>query len=120
MTMGEDNFEVVCVSSGTKCINGEKLSLEGCVINDCHAEIVARRCLVLYLYNQLRYLITKNNEDGGEAVTPEESTEDGENEVEVKKDDEEEASDKIKDEVASATKSKVCIFQPEPVEGKYM
>lgn len=34
--------EVICVSSGTKCINGEQLSLEGCVINDSHAEIVAR------------------------------------------------------------------------------
>merc|ERR1719228_2621318 len=48
-------YEVVCVSSGTKCINGEKLSLEGCVINDSHSEIVARRCLILYLYKQLEY-----------------------------------------------------------------
>jgi len=48
-------YEVVCVSSGTKCINGEKLSLEGCVINDSHSEIVARRCLILYLYKQLEF-----------------------------------------------------------------
>ena len=55
-TMDEENeeqFEVVCVSSGTKCINGEQLSLEGCVINDSHAEIVARRCIIVFLYNQL-------------------------------------------------------------------
>jgi len=38
----EANAEVICVSSGTKCINGEQLSLEGCVINDSHAEIVTR------------------------------------------------------------------------------
>ena len=48
--------EVICVSSGTKCINGEQLSLEGCVINDCHAEIVSRRCLVLFLYSHLEML----------------------------------------------------------------
>ena len=36
------NVDVICVSSGTKCINGEQLSLEGCVVNDSHAEIVTR------------------------------------------------------------------------------
>lgn len=49
----DEDFEVICVSSGTKCINGEKLSLEGCVINDSHSEIVARRCMILYLYKQI-------------------------------------------------------------------
>jgi len=53
--------EVVCVSSGTKCINGEQLSLEGCVINDSHAEIVTRRCLMVYLYKQLENIC--NNQD---------------------------------------------------------
>jgi len=44
---------VVCVSSGTKCVNGEQICLGGTSLNDCHAEVIARRCLVYWLYGQL-------------------------------------------------------------------
>lgn len=57
----ENTGEVICVSSGTKCINGEQLSLEGCVVNDSHAEIVTRRCLVVFLYQQLEN-VARNEE----------------------------------------------------------
>ena len=30
---------VICLSSGTKCINGESMSLDGLSLNDCHAEV---------------------------------------------------------------------------------
>ena len=44
---------VICLSTGTKCINGELLSLDGLSLNDCHAEVIVRRCLVYWLYSQL-------------------------------------------------------------------
>lgn len=55
MSKGEamDDLTVISVSTGTKCINGEHMSVNGNSLNDCHAEIISRRCLVDYLYSQL-------------------------------------------------------------------
>ncbi|XP_038058159.1 double-stranded RNA-specific editase 1-like [Patiria miniata] len=61
MTRGEgiEDAQVISITSGTKCINGEYMSDQGLAINDSHAEIVSRRCLVRYLYSQLE-LISQN------------------------------------------------------------
>ncbi|XP_071590889.1 double-stranded RNA-specific editase B2 [Heliangelus exortis] len=65
MTKGLDirQAQVIVLSSGTKCINGEYINDQGLAVNDCHAEIVARRAFVHFLYSQLELHLSKRRED---------------------------------------------------------
>ncbi|CAH2282092.1 double-stranded RNA-specific editase B2 [Pelobates cultripes] len=65
MTRGLDlrQAQVIALSSGTKCINGEYLNDQGLVVNDCHAEIVVRRAFLHYLYTQLELHLSKQRTD---------------------------------------------------------
>ncbi|KAM7362318.1 double-stranded RNA-specific editase Adar-like [Cochliomyia hominivorax] len=52
------NFEdavVVSLATGTKCVNGGNICCNGSVLNDSHAEIIAKRGLMKFLYTQLRW-----------------------------------------------------------------
>ena len=46
--------QIVAMGSGSKCINGHNLSDNGTAVQDCHAEVVARRAFMRYLYSQAK------------------------------------------------------------------
>ncbi|KAL4714840.1 hypothetical protein ACJJTC_002699, partial [Scirpophaga incertulas] len=48
-----EDARVIAVTTGTKCVSGEHMSVRGRALNDCHAEVAARRCLQRHLYTQL-------------------------------------------------------------------
>ncbi|XP_049294646.1 uncharacterized protein LOC125769810 isoform X1 [Anopheles funestus] len=58
MTHGYDvkTARVISLATGTKCVSGEHMSVTGSVINDSHAEIIARRGLMDFFYSQLDLL----------------------------------------------------------------
>lgn len=58
MVSSDVGGEVVAMGTGTKCISGEFLSIDGRCVNDCHAEVIARRAFLRFLYSQLN-LCTK-------------------------------------------------------------
>ncbi|XP_077021567.1 double-stranded RNA-specific editase B2 isoform X2 [Tamandua tetradactyla] len=70
MTKGLDvrQAQVIALSSGTKCISGEYINDRGLVVNDCHAEIVARRAFVYFLYAQLELHLSKRREDSERSI----------------------------------------------------
>ena len=46
-------MDVISLGTGTKCISGGNISNSGLALNDCHGEVIARRGLCHYLYEQL-------------------------------------------------------------------
>lgn len=49
----DGKFNVCSMGTGTKCIGSMMLSENGDILNDSHAEIIARRAFIRYLMNQI-------------------------------------------------------------------
>jgi hypothetical protein len=45
-----DAFRVLAAATGNKCLGRRDLNASGLVVNDCHAEVLARRAFLRYLY----------------------------------------------------------------------
>jgi tRNA-specific adenosine deaminase 1 len=56
-------IKVVALGTGSKCIGKTKMSQFGDILNDSHAEIMARRGFVRYLYDQVKIMYMSGNSE---------------------------------------------------------
>ncbi|XP_014098748.3 tRNA-specific adenosine deaminase 1 [Bactrocera oleae] len=54
--------KVVAIGCGTKCVGKSKLCSHGLILNDSHAEVLARRALLRYIYHLLKRVIEYSDE----------------------------------------------------------
>ncbi|CAF0733158.1 unnamed protein product [Adineta steineri] len=56
----DDNIQVLSIGTGTKCLGGDKdeRGTQGCLLHDSHAEVIARRALMRFLYEEI---LNENN-----------------------------------------------------------
>lgn len=61
MTNGNsvDDAKVVAIGTGTRCFDDKNYDKSGTVLHDTHAEVLARRSFVRFLYDQLIALVDR-------------------------------------------------------------
>jgi tRNA-specific adenosine deaminase 1 len=59
----KSSLEVVSMGTGSKCVGQNKLSKDGDILNDSHAEVVARRGFLRYMYHQMEIAASGKESD---------------------------------------------------------
>jgi len=57
----DEDLEVISLGTGSKCLSMTQMSPEGNVLNDSHAEVLARRGFIRYLYEQIELSTEKKD-----------------------------------------------------------
>ncbi|RUS76017.1 hypothetical protein EGW08_016222 [Elysia chlorotica] len=57
------HLKTVSLATGSKCIGKSKMSSRGDILNDSHAEVLARRAFLRYLYDELAKAHTSNSSE---------------------------------------------------------
>ena len=57
------SLKVVSMGTGSKCVGQNKLSNDGDILNDSHAEVIARRGFLRYIYHKMEIAISGQESD---------------------------------------------------------
>ena len=60
VTFNVKSLKVLSMATGSKCLPEVEMPVDGSLIHDSHAEVLARRCFVRYVYNEMKKLSTDN------------------------------------------------------------
>eukprot|EP01112_Ceratiomyxa_fruticulosa_P021567 TRINITY_DN7634_c0_g2_i4.p1 TRINITY_DN7634_c0_g2~~TRINITY_DN7634_c0_g2_i4.p1 ORF type:complete len:506 (-),score=94.10 TRINITY_DN7634_c0_g2_i4:513-2030(-) len=53
-SVDEYRIEILSLGSGNKCVGRDRMSENGDIVNDAHAEVIARRAFLRFLYEELQ------------------------------------------------------------------
>lgn len=67
-------FRVLAAATGTKCLGRRDLNADGLVVNDCHAEVLARRAFIRYLYAETLFWQDKGPKSSQHSIFERHST----------------------------------------------
>ncbi|ETN19534.1 hypothetical protein PPTG_04820 [Phytophthora nicotianae INRA-310] len=69
-----DTFRVLAAATGNKCLGRRDLNADGLVVNDCHAEVLARRAFLRYLYAEALFWQNNGLESSDQSIFERHST----------------------------------------------